>query len=205
MKFSFLSMLSFLLLNLLFCCTKEEVNLQNTQDDGLPQATQTGAHTLGFYLNDQPWLPSQDCSRNCEALTSYYSEAGFINGDRIPYYNIYAKQAAGTENEEEQRFEMQITRLTPEHTYSLHNQIFAPLEELASYAIFIKTSPSGNKRLYISDSTKTPFLVNITKVDYLNNTTFIPIVSGTFEGVLYNQENSLDSLIISKGRFDLKE
>jgi hypothetical protein len=192
----------FTCLLLLLSCRQEEVKIDNNNKkrNTLPEATQTGAHTLGFYLNNGLWLPSEDCSSNCAELTSYYSVLGFIDGEKVPYYNIYATGG----KDANQHFEMQVMRLTSVGPYFLHNDIFGNLEDLPSYAVLVETSPTGDKRIYVSDTTRTPFVVTITTIDFLNNTTPIPIVSGTFEGVLYNRENSKDSLFVKQGRFDLK-
>lgn len=83
-----------LLIATTFCfarCVKEPVG-----NNGLPPATQTGANTLGFLLNGQPWTPK---GFNGSANLSLYYDPSFRGGVfNISAYKIQNNNSNAMEN-----------------------------------------------------------------------------------------------------------
>ena len=77
-----LTILTILFSIVTFSCSscKKEIAIDNS---GLPPATQTGANTLGFTLNGQPWTPQ---GNNGTANLSLYYDVTFRGGYLIYLY-----------------------------------------------------------------------------------------------------------------------
>ena len=67
-----LRLLFLALSSLIFITACKKHNNHPTDNNGLPPATQTGAHTLGFLLNGEPWVPQG--SGSSPKLAASYDE-----------------------------------------------------------------------------------------------------------------------------------
>jgi len=81
---------------------------------------------------------------------------------------------------------------------------------ISTTGTFSMDSSAGHRVLYIANRysqtykdyiniLSNKFYLNITKFDTINK-----IVSGTFAGVLYDQNNIADSTVLKEGRFDIQ-
>ena len=170
--------LSIILLNPGCHCKKE------SDAPGLPPATQTGANTLGFYLNGEAWVPKGFNGR--PNLTWYY-DPGYADGN----LNISAYRFLSEANR--QYFGLGGGGVTGTGTYK------------------IVTLKSGDSKVGISfvrlidsceiDAYDTTIYrigeMTITKFDTSNG-----IISGTFWATIYSP-SCKDTLKITNGRFDL--
>jgi hypothetical protein len=154
-----------------------------TDVPGLPPATQTGANTLGFLLNGQPWTPQ---GSNGTANLSIDFDPGFNFGIfGINAYRIISQT-------EKSSFGIGIRD-------SL-NFLSVPFKRYLS-----KTSIYGagysdwnNCTLYSHyDSVWSKGEIQIDKLDRTQR-----IISGKFEFILY--ERGCDTIKITNGRFDMK-
>lgn len=159
-------------------CKKETPNPNN-----LPPTTQTGANTLGFLLNGQPWKPE---GFNGTANLSLYYDPNFRGG----VFNIYCyKQPINSTVD--QIFSIasdsiqQIGRLT----FGMKNFVVGYGDAKFPTCQF-DTSDSSNK-------VKTSGYCDITKLDKINH-----IMSGQFTFTLIR--SGCDTIKITEGRFGLK-
>lgn len=159
----------------------------------LPPETQEGKNTIGFLINDQVWVGyGRECTffGNCqESLEgNFYST---LEGNTLL---LRALQLIRRDSKPvvSQHFGISLDNIKDTGVYLIdgtrHNDVVSFGDDL-----------KGDLHVYQIDSTKTPFSLNITKIDTVAN-----VVSGRFEGILYHHTNKMDSVIIREGRFDLK-
>ena len=150
--------------------------------DQLPPATQTGANTLGFLLNGEPWTP-KGWSGSTTNLSIYYDES--YNGGT---FNITTYRQLS--QDDKQTFAIAMDSFQNPATFYLNK--------------FSNLKVGFDNR--IQSCTITPFDTSIfrngklviTKLDKLNQ-----IISGTFDFILFNRTCG-DTIKITKGRFDMK-
>lgn len=150
--------------------------------DKLPPATQTGANTLAFLLNGEPWTP-KGWSGGTTNLSLYYDES-FRGG--ILTINTYRQLT----QDDKQSLGITIDSLQQTGTYyakKTSNLKFAFTDR-------IKNCDIG----YFDTSIFRKGQLTITKLDKINQ-----VISGTFEIKLYDMKCN-DTIKITDGRFDLK-
>ena len=181
-KLLFFSLLGCLLLTS-FSCKKK------TNSDLLPPPTQTGANTMGCYVNGKPWLPDTRDNGSIPRLPqiSIYKYAdntvdiGF-NKDRSganQRIRIYLINFSGTGNYVMDK-ESDLKGFPPVYGY------------YENYGAFI----DYNSNNIFSTSSLAIGNILITRFDSLNK-----IISGTFYFAA-KTANGLDSVTLSDGRFD---
>jgi hypothetical protein len=150
----------------------------NLDADGLPPATQTGANTLGFLLNGQPWTPKGFAGLS--GNLSLYYDVSFRGG----VFNIAARRTLS--DTDKQGFVIASD--------SIQNEGGFILGQKNSIADFW----NSNCSYYGSDVSVTiEGICTITKLDKVNK-----IFSGTFELTLSKQ--GCNTIRITKGRFDMR-
>jgi hypothetical protein len=143
----------------------------------LPPETQTGAGTIGCYINGKPWWPKPYVSIGIpQFLEVVFDES------RDNFFGLNARKDA---------------------SFSEHLNIYVVNASLGSNIMVSRNSDSfynsknkNNCELSYLDTTKTRILV-ITKLDKINR-----IISGFFEFTAVN--NCKDTLRFTQGRFDSK-
>ena len=164
-------------------CRKESVpNL------ALPAATQTGQNTLGFLLDSKVWnnygrrCTIAGCNDN-KVTAHLYKQP---NGDF--YLEISADYTVMSETID-QSFFIYTTNVTTTGNYFLDTSLNRGMTFIAS----------RYNQTYKEYKNKQPnnCTLTITKFDTTNK-----IISGSFNGVIYNPANLNDSTKIQDGRFD---
>lgn len=176
--------LLFLIITITICtlscssCKKETV----TDPNGLPTATQTGANTLGFLLNGQPWKPEGFAGTSNLSIDVDF---GYKNG----IFSIAAYQVISSNN---------ITDFGIGIADSL-NFVNAPKTfKLGSNTLFgVYYSKDTCTYDYFSNSIYRTGSLTITRLDKTAR-----IISGTFYATLAKQ--GCDTVKITDGRFDMK-
>lgn len=166
-------------------CRREQIpNLS------LPSITQTGQNTLGFLIDNKVWTnygrrcTFAGCKDNSVKAICYKEQNGAFILSISADYTILSKTI-------DQSFTFNTTNIATTGTFSMdssagHRVSFIANRYTQYYKEYINISPDK-------------FYLSITKFDTTNK-----IVSGTFAGVLYNQNNTTDSLTLKDGRFDIQ-
>ncbi|MGI4833322.1 MAG: hypothetical protein ACRYFK_07655 [Janthinobacterium lividum] len=151
-------------------------------EDQLPPATQTGAHTLGCLINDQPWTPSKIILTNTLVVTY---DSGYLGGA----LQVKAKRYTGSNSSTLQALTFGAAHVDKVGTYSFpingDNGVFytdTGINSCNEYGIPKTTT-------YQSGS------LVITKFDLTQG-----IIAGTFNFKL--AQLGCDTLRITQGRFD---
>ena len=172
---------------LLLSCKKENVK----KEERIP------LNSFSMDVNGQLWQPSIPGGDKCKS-TFYCREGAFsggIEGHR-PFYEIYAFQdpQAIDDYRAKNHLRIQITDVTKTGLYELKNSY----KDYFNYILFITNE--GNQKLYINKKNQVSFVVNIDEFITTKSLGFTGI-KGSFRGVLYNEDNPLDSLVIENGKF----
>jgi hypothetical protein len=150
----------------------------NVDTDGLPPATQTGANTLGFLLNGQPWTPKGYAGLS--GNLSLYYDVSFRGG----VFNIAARRTLS--DTDKQGFVIASDSVQNEGNIILgqKNSVVSFWNAECDYDGF-------------DTSVKTEGICSITKLDKINK-----IFAGTFELTL--SKSGCDTIRITQGRFDMR-
>ncbi len=153
-----------------------------TDIPGLPAATQTGANTLGFLLNGQPWTPEGPNNLSIDY------DPGFNNG----IVGIVAYRKINSTNS---------TQIVLGIKDSLNFMTIPISKNVGKNTLgFVNYSNSSFCSYHQNDdSTYTIGVITISKLDKLNR-----IIAGSFECKLFNRLCNKDTLVITNGRFDMK-
>ena len=151
----------------------------------LPKTTQKGAHTLGFYLNKESWIPlDRGYYKDYELPKPQLSKEGGIkiSATRIDEYN-YCRNWFCIEVAE---------NICEGGTFNLSNKVCK-----VPYQTYYYGSNKNRANLSYEIDTINPHYITFSCVDTVNG-----IVSGIFE---FNAVSNLnDTLEFRSGRFDLK-
>ena len=165
------------------CCKEKPTNSDDNNLPGLPPATQTGANTLGFLLNGEPWTPA---GNNGTANLSIDFDPGFNNG----IFGIAAYKASPTT----------ISQIVIWVKDSL-NFITIPkqyyIDSVSLGGVSFTDNESCERHSYDSRNYSSGIL-NITKLNRVAG-----ILAGDFHCLLFNPSCG-DTIKITNGRFDIK-
>jgi hypothetical protein len=167
---------------------------KNVPAPGLPPITEQGRNSFGFKLNGNTWVPYYDCgwfSGPSSALIFITYRDSLGNYAWPIGFELRAQRVSANSTS---YFEMK-TRFSvfPYPSYISHTgNIFDSLE--------ISYQKESCCDTYRSIPNYSPGTVLVTKLDTANK-----IISGTFSFNLYTYiDQTLDSVVITDGRFDLK-
>ena len=164
------------------CCKEKPTNSDDNNLPGLPPATQTGANTLGFLLNGEPWTPA---GNNGTANLSIDFDPGFNNG----IFGVSAYNGIAVNNVE--YFGIGITDSlnfkTAPFSLSLYNK--------SIYSLLFQRNSCDY--LWIDPLVKASGSLTISRLDRTNN-----VIAGTFNATLIKE--GCDTIKITEGRFDMK-
>jgi hypothetical protein len=177
---TYLLLLITVLLSSLQC--RKQTRPTITDIPGLPPATQTGANTLGFLLNGQPWIPEGPNNLSVDY------DPSFNNG----IIGIVAYRKINSTNSTQ--IVIGIMDSLNSMTIPFSRNIGKNSLGFANYSNEAFCSYHQN-----DDSSHSKGILTISKLDKLNR-----IISGSFECKLYNRLCNKDTLIINNGRFDIK-
>jgi len=173
MKTTLTKILSLALISSLFCLDGCFL-FPNDHKQTLPPATQTGANTLGFLLNGQIWLPNGAC-RN--PISPVYDPS--FQGK--PEFDMTCFQCSSSGSAV---FGFYLRGITKVGVYPISDSLGS-----CSYGSNICNYYYHDPSVFRKGS------ITITKFS-------LPIISGTFDMVLY--KTGCDSIKITQGRFDIK-
>ena len=158
-------------------CKKDEL--------GLPPATQTGANTVGFLLNGQPWTPKGQVGMS--ANLSLEIDFGYNDG----LFGIRAyRYDSTTKNKESFNIGMRdsLNYYSAPFSLSLTNKSLAKFYVSNSSYTFFSNDPG----VYAIGG------ITVSKLDKINR-----IIAGTFNATLH-KPGCADTIKITDGRFDMK-
>ena len=179
-----ISRLLFLALSSLFFITAcKKHNNHPTDNNGLPPATQTGAQTLGFLLNGEPWVPAGN--NGSPRLAASYDPL-YNNGVMsVSCYRIFSET-------DQEYFGFGIT--------DSMNFIKAPKTFVLTNTSLLRIIYSSLKKSSdlhsIDDTTYCSGSMTLTRFDLTNH-----IISGTFTITMASPHT--DTIRITDGRFDI--
>jgi hypothetical protein len=153
-------------------------------------------NTFSMRVNDQQWTPFQEKDNPCSSTYSGSNATiSMRSGEIIPFYTVYAYRdpQGRADADSENLLRMRVMNVTRPGTYLLDGTY---KEDFDSYLMFQMQKP--NFQRYVNDPARSPFVINVQEI--------IPIkgsptkgIKGSFSGILYNENNPSDSLIIEKG------
>jgi hypothetical protein len=175
--------LFYFLLTILITAAGCKKHKNNDPVDKLPPATQTGANTLGFLLNGEPWTPQ---GFNGTANLSIDYDPGFNNGilGIVAYRTISATD----------KTQFIIGVSDSMNFLSIPTSLNISKHSLAavSYSTKDYCDINHNDTTVYSSGT-----ITLTKLDKTSR-----IISGIFQATLYKQSCG-DTIKITEGRFDM--
>ena len=189
MKTLTLSFTFFLFLIIFTSCQKEE-----KANVVLPPTTQNGSFTLGCLVNSVPWIPRHYSNSLISPPSVLSSEFYKENGNNL--FNIHAKHW-----KEFDHSNSEILSIYIENSFGLDTIKLDNIVNSGTYLNFIVVPPSERPedlKIFQSIGNADSWLV-FSKFDTINR-----IASGTFSSNLVNEEDSLDSLKIRQGTFDVR-
>jgi hypothetical protein len=134
-------------------------------------------------------------------LHGQWTGVGMGDGRQIPMYTVdvtLPKEA--TQDLYDPKLRLQL--------FDIHHGLFlldgtnAYSESFASHIAIFKGSGNDFKA-YVAHPSKKPFAVEITKYEYPEGSG-VPYVGGKLNGVLYNENNLQDSVVIKNGQFEVR-
>jgi hypothetical protein len=172
------------------CNKKETIEIKSDID----------SQTLRMQINGQDWVSTSHNSSDREALHGQYTEFG-NKGLFTPMYTITATKKVDSQS---QGFRIQIYNLgkTGDYFISGADDIY---KSSSTHVVYSKrlSNAEDDVVMYTANPQKSPFKVVIKNYD-IPYGSLLPTVGGSFEGVLFNMKNKLDSVIISEGSFEVR-
>lgn len=162
-------------------------------DFQLPAETQTGANTIGFMLGSEVWTNyGKDCSPyGCSENPETFYQLPNPYDSRKYYFSLNSVKRI-RENKVDrlyQSFNFDIERMDSLKTYNLDG---------INYKNWVNFYDQISNKSYRLHPERPNFNVTLTRLD---STAYI--FSGRFEGVLFNDMDLTDSVVIRQGRFDV--
>jgi len=182
-RFIYMKKKVIILLLSFFSCKK------STPSVTLPPITETGANTFGCNVNGQVWVPYFRCFNGGNELI--YNIQPIYNTSTLP---IFISINAGNYANGETFFIFQQNSSYSDHIYGTGNIV-------DSLLIHFIASGTEYTNYQINPGQNSPRYLQISKLDTVNK-----ILSGTFAFTLYGVIgiNTLDSVVVTEGRFDLQ-
>jgi hypothetical protein len=166
---------------------------KNATNDPLPPATQTGANTMGCYVNGKPWLPDTKDNGSIPRLKAV--SVSFWNTNSQLYFTFYRQR-----NPDNQAIRLYIKDFTGLGVYNMNitSRIMGVPGGSGALNNYLNFSDDNENKQYVTNENYTG-TVNITYYNTNNR-----IISGTFHFKGQNYDLSADSIIVTDGRFDCK-
>jgi hypothetical protein len=170
------------LLGLLNCRPEEE------------PAPKVPRNRFSMTVNGQPWQPLTKPDDPCYIATA----CGWRHFNWVPTYRIIAETElrTGIEPMRASYFDMQVAHVPGPGRYVLNGSRRGDFE---SFATFRGLRPDGTYASYTNDAKRKPMVVLIERI--IPTELISSGIEGTFAGVLYNEADLRDSVIVENGRF----
>jgi len=154
-------------------------------------------NSFSMYLNDQFWQPSLIDNDSCfSTFHCDYSEIG-----EMPFYTIIAyKDSQSRANTlSENMIRIQIMNVNSTGLFNISD----PFGDFNSYAMFV-INESGNQKIYQNSATKISSEIIIEEMLPIDGS-ILTGIRGSFSGILYNNVNPNDSIVIDNCKFTFKK
>lgn len=157
---------------------------------------------FSMQVNRQLWKPYKSPIDSCRGSTfgATQSELQYTSGRVVPFYTFYAsrdpngRDGANSEN----MLRMRVMNVTEPGIYLLEGTY---REDFDSYIMFQIQQPAGGLKRYVNNLARRPFVVYVQEFIAPVKGTSSNGLKGSFAGVIYNEVNPSDSLVIEKGDF----
>jgi len=182
----------------LFSCKKIFDNTKEVNKIALPVYTETGANTFGFLYNNTIWT----------VFGKRYSNSGVASGYVPNYFEVSSILTGTNEWSIVAGGRLTIVKNDTAITDISAGFSFVPTIPFIKDYLLTNTYPGGfsmvdkvNNKYYQVNPAR-PLTLRLNKFDKIDS--LLRICSGRFFGVLYNEIDANDSLLITDGRFDTK-
>jgi ferredoxin len=159
---------------------------------------------FGAVINDTNINILNTQSKDQSKLHGQWTGVGMANGREIPMYTISVVLPKDTPQDLfDPKLSVQIFDIHP--GLFLLNGANSYYEDFASHIVLLKRygSNNGDFKAYVAHPSKKPFEVEITRYQYPEGS-IVPYVGGKLNGVLYNEKNLQDSIVIKSGKFEVR-
>ncbi|MBS7566582.1 DUF5025 domain-containing protein [Mucilaginibacter sp. Bleaf8] len=147
-------------------------------------------------VNGKPMAVENTMRKDRENLSGSWTGLGFASGEQKELYTISVALPSETKPSETAKLRIHIWEVK-EGTFTISNTI--PNNLLTESHILLWKS----NNTYTPNNHAKPFTVRITKYERPAGSS-IPTVGGQLNGVLYNEQNSQDSVVIKDGSFEVR-
>lgn len=186
----------FALLCFITACKKEPIPAKEEKQEFIQY--------FGAVINDVNVNIRNTQDKDRTKLHGQWTGVGMGNGQQIPMYTVdvnLPKEAP--QDLFEPKLRLQI--------FDIHHGLFlldgtnSYYESFASHIALFKRYGNGNNEVksYVAHPSKKPFAVEITRYEYPEGSG-VPYVGGKLNGVLYNEKNLQDSIVIKNGQFEVR-
>lgn len=160
-------------------------------EESLHTADNNNVNSFEMVLNNNRWRPSEisECEKTFMCNMSYLDNKLFYNIEA--YKDPHALASTDSEN----RFQIQIFDVTQTGIYPI-NGTHKGWQSYSRLAV----NDSKGKRLYYNKENGHSFRVDITEF-FSSESSSIVGIRGSFSGILFNENNPLDSIQIENGQF----
>ncbi len=164
------------------------------EDDAEP--SRIPINSFSMVVDGEAWVPFHSKEDTCSS--TFIGQYGFLG--ESPMCTIYAfKDPEGIDDaESENLLRTRIMNVVDTGTYILDGSYE---NDFDSYFLFVVEQPDGVRKRYVNNPVKNQFQVHIEELYPMEEGSSSLAYSGSFEGVLYNEQDSSDSLTISQGQF----
>lgn len=184
------SIFTFTFLTIIIACSKEE----KIEEVAI-------LNSFKMNINNEEWVPYTPADNPCRSTFS--AEITWIDA---PFYDIdvYNDPEGDVTIFSETIFRLRITTLNKLGPYNITGSFYS--SDFESYVAFFdsrnETIESPSKK-YLNKKDDVSFVVEIEEFYPIKNSDLVGI-KGSFGGILYNQNDEADSLIINDGKFVFK-
>ena len=151
-------------------------------------------NSFSMRVNDQEWKPFQSKEDPCNS--TYAGSASALNENPFYVISAYRDPTGRADAYSENLLRLQVMNVTKPSIYPLDGTY---KENFDSYIIFVTQRPKHGR--YVNMPSRSPFVVTVTEIP-VKKGYVIPGLKGTFSGILYNEQDPSDSLVIEKGEFN---
>jgi hypothetical protein len=189
---------------MLTSCSKND-DTPAIPEDQLPAITATGANTAGCLINGKVLIPKNGINSLSGSTSNGLETSRGVNFNNAPYGGDYFSMKFANLNDKGKNYWIYIhlNNLTTgigAYTVGQSNGEFFNLASNNPQIIVRETLDNVSGKTFISGVNSGS--INITRFDF--NTLYNSIISGTFNAILYNKDNSEEKIQVTEGRFDLK-
>ena len=156
-------------------------------------------------LDGRKWEPDQDEQDSCKAgFSCRYADLVRPGVGLSPKYVIVASRdpkgfEVADHIKSENYLRMQVPDVRQPGAYVLDGTWRGHFLPFMTFSV---RQPDGTYKIYVNDARRTPLVVNVSEI-VRDVSISMPGIIGTFSGGLYNEKDPSDSLVVTKGEFNL--